>query len=183
MLEKYLIDHCSPTLASIKTANLFTYFFQTEKELMENMDYWNRQMQEKGVMLFLLRKRERTALIYVCRPSMLDADMKRQGVAEFLKGCGYESTEMEYVLRRLAVRLRGDRDFPHEIGLFLGYPLGDVVGFIENGGRNYKCAGCWKVYCNECEAVRMFARYKKCRDIYTRLWRQGRSVRLLTVAA
>ena len=24
MLEKYLIDHCSPTLASLKTANMFS---------------------------------------------------------------------------------------------------------------------------------------------------------------
>ena len=165
MLEKYLIDHCSPTLASIKTANLFTCFFKTEEELMENMEYWNRQMKEKGIVLILLRKRERTALIYVCRLSMLNADMKRQGVAEFLQKCGYESK------------------FPHEIGLFLGYPLGDVIGFIENAGQNYKCTGCWKVYCDECEAVRMFEKYKKCKDVYTRLWRQGRSVRLLTVAA
>ena len=183
MLEKYLIDHCSPTLASIKTANLFTCFFKTEEELMENMEYWNRQMKEKGIVLILLRKRERTALIYVCRLSMLSADMKRQGVAEFLQKYGYESTETEYALRRLARRLRMEEEFPHEIGLFLGYPLGDVVGFIENAGQNYKCTGCWKVYCDECEAVRMFAKYKKCKDVYTRLWRQGRSVRLLTVAA
>ena len=70
-----------------------------------------------------------------------------------------------------------------EIGLFLGYPVEDVLGFIENAGQNCKCCGCWKVYCNECEAVRTFARYKKCRDIYKRLWQEGRSVLQLTVAA
>ena len=76
-----------------------------------------------------------------------------------------------------------DGGFPHEIGIFLDYPLGDVIGFIENAGRNFKCSGCWKVYCNECEAVKLFAKYKKCRDVYVRLWQQGRSVMQLTVAA
>ena len=32
------------------------------------------------------------------------------------------------------------------------------------------------------EAVKLFARYKKCRDVYLRLWQQGRSVLQLTVA-
>lgn len=73
--------------------------------------------------------------------------------------------------------------FPHEIGLFLGYPLGDVEGFIRNRGQNCKCAGCWKVYCNELEAQKRFARIQKCRKVYARLWAQGRSVWQLTVAA
>ena len=69
------------------------------------------------------------------------------------------------------------------IGLFLGYPLGDVIGFIKNAGQNCKCVGCWKVYYNECEAIKAFARFKKCTNVYVRLWNQGRSVRQLTVAA
>ena len=70
-----------------------------------------------------------------------------------------------------------------QAGVLAGYPVEDVLGFIENAGQNCKCCGCWKVYCNECEAVRTFARYKKCRDIYKRLWQEGRSVLQLTVAA
>ena len=31
MLERYLIEHCSPTLASVKTANLFTWSFAPEE--------------------------------------------------------------------------------------------------------------------------------------------------------
>ena len=73
--------------------------------------------------------------------------------------------------------------FPHEIGVFLDYPLEDVVGFIENAGQNYKCSGCWKVYCNECETRKLFAKYKKCREVYRRLWSQGRDIRTLTVAS
>lgn len=37
-------------------------------------------------------------------------------------------------------------DFPHEVGLFLGYPVWDVKGFIEHKGQQYKLCGYWKVY-------------------------------------
>lgn len=46
--------------------------------------------------------------------------------------------------------------FPHEVGLFLGYPLDDVTGFIEQKGKNYKCCGIWKVYGNEKQTQMLF---------------------------
>ena len=103
-------------------------------------------MAEKGVSVCILKIRKQTALIYVFRKNFLERDMKRPGVAELLKKCGYESTDADYALRHLRGRLENNEDFPHEIGLFLGYPLGDVIGFVENEGRNSLCCGCWKVY-------------------------------------
>lgn len=183
MLEKSVIEHCSPTLASIKTGNLFTYKYKCEEELWKSIEDFNECVREKGVSLIVLRKSESKALIYVCRFSSLERDLKKPGVVNFMKKYGYESTDPAYALRRLKSRLAQREDFPHEIGLFLGYPLGDVIGFIDNTGQNCKCVGCWKVYCNECEAVKTFARFKKCTSIYVRLWNQGRSVKQLTVAA
>ena len=183
MLEKQLIEHCSPTLASLKTANLFTYRYAEEDGLMESVSQWNRRMGAKGIRMAVLKKKDGMALVYVCRVARLLEDMKKPGTAEFLKWCGYEDTDPEKALIRLSRRLSESDQFPHEIGLFLGYPLGDVIGFIQNGGKNCKCTGCWKVYCNACEARRLFARFDKCRAVYARLWNQGRSVRQLTVAA
>ena len=72
---------------------------------------------------------------------------------------------------------------PHEIGVFLGYPLEDVLGFIENGGRNCLSCGCWKVYSNECAALEAFARFEKCKAVYQRLFASGCPLTRLTVAA
>ena len=99
----------------------------------------------------------------------------------FLSGYGYRAFGTDYAVERLKQRLCTEDSFPHEIGIFLGYPLEDVKGFIENAGKNAKFTGCWKVYNNECEAIRTFQQYKKCRDVYARLWTQGISVRQLTV--
>ena len=80
---------------------------------------------------------------------------------------------------------KGDEsgEFPHEVGLFLSYPPEDVLGFILNKAYNHKCIGCWKVYGDEQEAKKQFARYDKCSHIYQRLFREGRSLWQLTVTA
>ena len=182
-MERYLVENCSPTLASLKTGNLFSYKYSSLEEVESYVRFWNRCMEEKGVSVCILKIRKQTALIYVFRRSMLERDMKRPGVAELLEKCGYTSGNVDDAIRHLQKRLDNEEDFPHEIGLFLGYPIGDVIGFVENEGRNSLCCGCWKVYCNECEALRTFRRFKECTEAYTRLWSQGKSVLQLTVAA
>ena len=118
-----MIEHCSPTLASIKTGNLFTYKYESEEELWKSVEGFNECVREKGVSLTVLRRSEKKALIYVCRFSSLERDLKKPGVANFIKKYGYESTDPAYALERLRSRLAQREDFPHEIGLFLGYPL------------------------------------------------------------
>lgn len=183
MLERHLIEHCSPTLALLKTASLFSIACADEERLQLGLEEWNAQFYCKGVELLVLRSQGGKALVYVCRKSRLEQDLSAPGVPAFLAAYGYGRADAEYALSRLKERLAESSGFPHEIGLFLGYPLGDVIGFIENAGQNSKCCGCWKVYCNECEARRAFACFDKCRDVYRRLWSQGRSVLQLTVAA
>lgn len=183
MIEKYLIEHCAPTLASLKTANLFTYHFEAEEDIFKYLDIWNSNFKSKGVELILLKMEEKFALIYVCRKARLQKDLNKTGVADFLAEYGYEDIHVDYAIKRLKIRLSQCDSFPHEIGIFLDYPLGDVIGFIDNAGENCKCTGCWKVYCNECEAIRTFAKYKKCREVYTRLWNEEkRNIMQLTVA-
>ena len=72
---------------------------------------------------------------------------------------------------------KGDEsgEFPHEVGLFLSYPPEDVKGFIDHRTNNFKCAGLWKVYGDEEKARSLFAKYKKCTEIYCALWQSGSS--------
>ena len=78
--------------------------------------------------------------------------------------------ELLYLYR--PARLRRESDFPHEVGLFLGYPPRDVEGFIREKARRAKCTGAWKVYGDEEVARKTFALYKRCtracRDDYLR---------------
>ncbi len=184
MVEKYLIEHCAPTLASLKAANLFNYPFEDPERLNRQIEVWNGRLQKSGVRLCLLRQNEHNALIYVYRVKSLQKILSNSETARFLQQYGYSGVRPDQAIEKMQKRLKNmEAGFPHEIGIFLGYPLEDVIGFIQNAGQNCKCCGCWKVYCNECEAERTFARYKKCSEIYRRLWNQGRTVMQLTVAA
>lgn len=183
-IEKYLIEHCSPTLASLKTGNLMNIPYTCAQELEESVAAVNAEICGRGVEVIILKRCESTALIYTFRRARLIEDLNRKGVRELLAQYGYDAANgVDGCIEHLKSRLKCTCDFPHEIGLFLGYPLGDVIGFIENGGQNSKCTGCWKVYCDECEAAKMFAKFEKCRCIYKKLWLQGRNIVKLTVAA
>jgi hypothetical protein len=48
--------------------------------------------------------------------------------------------------------------FPHEVGVFLGYPLEDVIAFSSGKPSPYACHGYWKVYHRPERAQRAFAR-------------------------
>lgn len=181
ILERSLVEYAAPTLAGLKTASLFCVPMLDDWQ--SQVSWWNNFLHEKGLSLQRLRCQEGRVLLYLYRPAQLQRDIQQPGVKEFLAGYGYGEFGTTEAVARLQHRLAQGTGFPHEIGIFLGYPLGDVEGFIRNGGKNCKCCGCWKVYCNELEARKRFAQIDKCRRIYTRLYHQGRSVLQLTVAA
>ena len=72
--------------------------------------------------------------------------------------------------------------FPHEIGLFLGYPPADVDGFIH---RHDECrlVGAWKVYSDVDRARLTFDRFKRCTRICLDRWQRGVPLERFTVAA
>lgn len=181
-MEEYLIDYCSATLAGLKPGSLFNYPFVCREELADQLETWNQALGEKGISLQVLRQGTRTALIYMCRRTQLCQTLSQPPVTAFLYRLGYVQTDVDEMLLRLKGRMKR-QTFPHEIGVFLGYPLGDVMGFMKNEGKNCKCTGCWKVYGDEIQARACFARLDGCRNAYRRLWRQGKSVWQLTVAA
>ena len=187
--ETVMIEQCAPVLAGLKPAGLFRYETRNRADLARRVAGWNAQLNPKGLQVRVLRGciATRQYLVYVYRESKLRAVLAQPQVRDFLCREGYtlpeQSDDYAPLLRQLSRRLCCEADFPHEIGVFLGYPLYDVVGFIENAGRNFTCCGCWKAYGNAKEAEKTFCRYKKCREIYSRLWENGRSVLQLTVAA
>ena len=182
MLEQYLINHCAPTLASLKTANLFNCTAENPTALQMAVSRWQALLAPRGVELLLLRESGDRALVYVYRPDRLARDLQQPGVAAFLAHYGYTGTTPAACLDVLRRKLAVSSDFPHEIGLFLGYPPVDVEGFIDHGAKDFKCVGDWKVYGDEEQARRTFARYRACTECYHAQWCSGKSVEQLTVA-
>ncbi len=179
--EKLLIEHCSLTLSSLKTASLFTAKYDCIKSLMQDVVLWEEKFSHKGLKLVLLKVGDSSALIYIYREEMLKADFADQKARKILNEYGYEGLCVEGAIKLLSNRLSTYDEFPHEIGLFLGYPPRDVEGFICNGGKNCSLCKYWKVYGEKDAAMQKFARYDKCKEIYKKLWQAGRDIMELTV--
>lgn len=126
-----------------------------------------------GVRLSVLYRTERRVYLLVWRPALVEASLAARGAIALLRSQGYRgrSTDelMSELRRRLVAFYRAGKDgaveFPHEIGLFLGYPVEDVLGFMS--GAPATCSGPWHAYGDERTARRRFrtieAKERRCR--------------------
>lgn len=186
MKERFLeqfIHHCAPTLAGHKAGSLFCW-----RAAGGDLNQWvaalRRDLAPKGLVIRELCRCDQARQVYVYRPAMLEALLQKPEVIRFLEGLGYHSPHhLESVLDQLFVRFQTWSVFPHEVGLFLGYPLKDVQGFMEHGGRNYLLKGPWKVYGEAEMGRRRFDLYLKTRRVYLQCYKNGISISRLTVAA
>lgn len=181
MYEKLLINYCSPTLASLKSGSLFTYFSDDAIKIKEVVRSWNLLLNKKGIFVENLYQKPTSALIYVYRPKMLLTEINATSSRNFLSKLGYNTSNLDMSISRLKERIEANDGFPHEIGLFLGYPYEDVEGFIENCGKNHLCNGLWKVYKNENIKKRRFTTLIKVKKSYEILYKNGRKIENLCV--
>ena len=181
-MEEMLVRYCSPTLAGIKTGNLFRCPFTSQEELNGEIRRLNGKLRAKGLRVLPLRFSDRGALIYVYRPERLKEDLARAEAEEILSSRGYESCCPTRCIIELIQRLRTEEEFPHEIGLFLSYPPEDVRGFMEQGPKCCKCTGCWKVYGDAEAAKKTFRTYERCTADYLRQMEKGNPIERLAVA-
>ena len=181
MSEEMLIRYCAPTLAGIKTASLFTCPSDSKEELRERIRSANRQLLPRGIRLLPLRQQSGHALIYMYRPKRLERDLASQKAEAILARAHYPAGDPQRRLAELSLRLRQFHEFPHEIGLFLGYPPDDVEGFIENREKAFKCPGYWKVYGDEEKAKAQFHAISICTACYCRCYIRGMSLEKLAV--
>lgn len=181
MCVESIIRYCAPTLAGLKVGSLYSYRFSSFHQLWEQLQARNSTLNPKGIFVRIFRITGNQALIYIYRKSQLQRVLAQANIQAFLAGKGYDTFSLEGCFTILQRHLRHS-EFPHEIGIFLGYPLDDIQGFIANKGKHFKHCGCWKVYGDEETALKTFQKYKKCTDVYCLKYQEGFDITRLTVA-
>ena len=175
-----IIKYCSPTLAGLKVGNLFAYEYNNIVTLYQVVMAISRLINKKGVYIHILQLKNNRALIYIYRKKQLQELLKNKEIRSFLHECDYQNFNVYDALQQLSKHLK-KQDFPHEIGVFLDYPLDDVKSFIAHKGLNYKAVGCWKVYHNLDNALNLFERFEKCTKRFIQRYQQGFDIEYLTV--
>jgi hypothetical protein len=111
----------------------------------------------------VLRDRGDSLLLYLYRPDLMQELLLRPPVATILRQCHYpEPADMAATLGQLKERIKGG-SFPHEIGIFLGYPLKDVLAFMGRIPLPFACQGPWKIYGKPEKSLELADRYRHCR--------------------
>ena len=171
-LRESAAQQCAPVIFGIKPSNLLIIERETAYVLKSLID-------ATGLKVRCLSPYSRRQVWFLFNESALDAQLKDAENRAFIESLGYAAgLSLDEMLLQLCRRFQaykcGETGFPHELGVFLGYPLCDVRGFIENQGKNYLYSGYWKVYDNENETKMLFRRYENVRNYAVSLVRQGK---------
>lgn len=160
-ISMLLSIHCMPVLAGIKAANMMTV-------TKADFTYIKGLLTGSGISCCFGGEGAQRGIAYLYREEMLREYVQRKEQLSFLREYGYETVSLGGMLaclwNRLSLYREGKSEFPHEIGVFLEYPLPDVQGFVENSGQNYLFSGYWKVYQDAQEAAAKFRQYDLCRQ-------------------
>ncbi len=156
-----LAAHCAPFLKGMRRASILN----VEEEWAECLQ---RLLEPTDITCRILPARRERCLALFYREGELGKMLKEEKVRRFLGGYGYAHGEPDKDIARLCERMnlysRKKIPFPHEIGVFLDYPLEDVKAFIRNNGRESLLTGYWKVYHAPERARLVFSAYDKARD-------------------
>lgn len=156
-----VVTQCAPVLKGVKISNLIT----VKPGGWHQIRQFLRKSRIICVLLYADKDRE---VLFLYRYERLEAHLKRPEVRDFLRRYGYDCFEIAEVLKRLKRRYQlyagAGREFPHELGVLLEYPVADVEGFITNRGENCLTVRYWKVYENPQEAERIFRLYDEAKE-------------------
>ena len=176
--EHILANHCSPVLMGTKLSNLISVSkmdFASNEEFLSN---YKSLLKPYGIAIEKLCECEERMQLFVYNEERLARYLKKSRIAKFLSEYGYESNDLDVCISVLKSKLR-HFEFPHEIGIFLGFPLDDVIGFIENQGQNYVFCRYWKVYHNPELAKLTFNLYDRLRDFVNERLGEGASIGII----
>lgn len=162
--------HCGVTFAGLKPASLFWM----KDEQIAASEECRKRFAQKNFRFAALRRSEGKSLLYVFQSERLKEVLFDENNRVFLRSCGYEYADVGEAVAQLRRRICSGGRFPHEIGVFLGYPLEDVCGFIKNEGGGVCFSGCWKAYGESEKKAKLFDRYKKCSECVCRKIMQGK---------
>lgn len=173
--ERILAMHCSPALLGIKSANLISCSLQEVPNLLEEIQELN-QSYNPRIHFLVLKVEDHRVLILVYQNMKLSKTIFTDKNYEYLLSRGYpKNKELTAYLSRLKRRMENNDSFPHEIGVFLGYDLEDIIEF-EKGEKECIYVGYWKVFSRKEEKIQIFNRFTRCRNIITNLLEKGYSL-------
>lgn len=129
--EMKLAYHTAPSLYGIKASSLMKIKKDEYNEYLKGRTYT--ELSLSGIKIRIVYEDKNSVLVLVYNENLLEKHINKYEVREYLNLYGYKCCKsVSECLEKLSSRIKNENNFPHEIGIFLGYPIEDVDGFIKN---------------------------------------------------
>ena len=121
-----------------------------------------------------IKESKHRAKILFYHRSALDNWLADQQRLKILQELGYPGEySLATYLNCLVAKLRryeaDNGDFPHELGIFLGYPLKDVLGFMDYVNLDFTEQSEWKIYGNRAVSLAREKEFSAARAAFAEL--------------
>lgn len=158
MLWDFILHYAFATVAGIKAGSLFRipHSLWDPAKLPSLLE----TLQLRCVPVQASRQ---SILLFLYDPEQIPSIASHEENNRFLTQMGYPKNPVSS-LSYLLTKMGEGSSFPHEVGLFLGYPLQDVQGYMKNHGRSSLYTGYWKVYHDVEGAKKRFALFDMCKQ-------------------
>lgn len=169
-LTAHLMLECSEVLAGVKPANLISIVNRARPCGRNLYQLWQSYHEDLAIRIanltFIVLQTRSQALLLLCyNPEELERSLAHAGIRTLLHMSGYDAAaSCEDLVAELCRRIAKNDSFPHEIGLFIGYPAKDVAAFMGLVKLPFACQGPWKIYGNPLRSLALADQYRCCRQ-------------------
>ncbi len=177
-LDLQMAMQCAPVFGGLKVSNLLIVDSGSRSRVLQNL-------KDSPISHITLSEYRGKITMLLYREQELKDYFKSRRVKNLLRFLGYEDVPFWELMmefrRKFQAYQKGTGEFPHEMGIFLGYPVEDVAGFIRHCGQNSLCTGYWKVYRDSKEKKSLFERFEKEEEKMVRYVCGGGSIRRMAL--
>lgn len=143
---KWLIIELAPTILGEKPATLLSF---ANSRRFPRLTFWRKFgavfFRQSTIEWSVVREANDSLTILFYHPGNLEYCLKQKEHCRFLEQFGYKADcSLGETIKCLKKRYQNG--CPHEIGLLLGIPLKDVLGFMGKGKECLSCRGMWCIY-------------------------------------
>lgn len=158
--ENFIIYNTSLVTSRVKPASTLNIIKNNEKG---TYDLWCKYGEEIlykiNLMYTTLRETDMCKVILIYNKELLENLLNKEEIKKILINLGYDrNDDINAYLNKLKDNYKV-YNCPHELGIFLGYPVDDVIDFICNTKKKCLASKYWKVYNNYEYAKNVFYMY------------------------
>lgn len=158
-----LIDKIGATLVGAKPAELLNVSVDGPKKY--NWEQMKKLLKgHKEIKIVEIRDRSNKKQVLFYHRKSLDSTLRQKPNLKFLTGLDYPPHySLEGYVDCLISKIREEK-FPHEIGVFLGYPLKDVLGFLGHPSLKLADIKGWRIYGDKTLSYKTYHKFHQARE-------------------